>query len=136
MATRDPNAVAQEWAQHLSAATQKIQAGVQSVQVAPGQAAARQRQAWLQNIQAAADKWARNVASVSLQDWQQDMVNKGIPRIGQGAQAAQPKFAAFMSRLLPYIDAGVRQLPPRGTLDQNINRAVTFMRYMSQFTSR
>lgn len=125
--------IAQKWSSNLSAATAHIQAGVQAVQVAPGQAAARQKQVYVQNVQAAADKWARNVASVTLNDWQTAMVNKGIPRIATGAQAAQPKFVNFMNQLLPYIQQGTRTLPARGNLDANIARMTAWVRHMSQF---
>lgn len=128
-----PDQVAAEWAQRLAASTAKITAGVQSVTVAPGQAAARQKAVWLQNVTAAQDKWARNVSAVSLATWQADMVNKGIPRIAPGATAAQPKFATFMGALLPYIDSGVKQLPARGNIDANIARVTTWIRYMHGF---
>lgn len=129
----DPNTIAQEWSQRLASSTQKIQAGVQNVTVAPGQAAARQKQVYLQNVQAAADKWARNVASVTLADWQNAMINKGVQRVASGAQAAQDKFAAFMGRLIPHIEAGRRQLPARGNLDQNIARMTAWVRHMANF---
>lgn len=133
MAQRDPNQIAQDWATKLGASTSKITAGVQSVTVAPGQAAARQKAAWVNNTQASADKWARNTAAVPLSSWQDAMVNKGAARIGQGATAAVPKMASFMQQLLPFVDNTVASLPPRGDLNANINRAVTFMTKMSAF---
>lgn len=133
MAKGSPEQIAQRWATRLGAATQDIQAGVQAVTVSPGAAAARQKQVWVQNVQAAADKWATRVANLSLQDWQNAMINKGVARIGAGAQASQPKFANFMGQLLPYIDRAKASLPPRGTLDQNLARSQAFGRAMSQF---
>jgi hypothetical protein len=128
-----PEQIAKEWSTRLAASTNKIQQGVQNVSVAPGQAAAKQKQVWLQNIQSAQDKWAKNVASVSLSSWQNDFINKGLPRIATGASAAEPKFATFMSALMPYIDSGVKQLPARGNLESNINRMVAWVRHMSNF---
>lgn len=133
---KDPTAAAARWANNLSAATEKIREGVQAVQVAPGQAAARQRAVWLQNLTASADKWARNTAAVALPDWQSAMVNKGVPRIGTGAQASQQKFASFLSSFLPFVDAGVRALPPRGNLQQNIARMVSMVQHNAQYTGR
>ncbi len=129
---KDPAAVAARWAQGLAGATQKISEGVSAVQVAPGQAAARQMDVYLANVTAAAPKWRAKVAAVSLQDWQQAMISKGVPRISSGATAAQGKFQAVMTQLLPQIDRVVSSLPPRGNLDQNIARATAFMRGMSQ----
>lgn len=133
MSSMTPDQIAAHWAQNLSGATAKITAGVNAVSTAPGQAAARQKAVWLQNVTAKADKWAANTAAVSLQTWQQDMVSKGIPRIGQGAQASQAKFAAFMGKLLPYINSGRSTLPARGNLDANIARMTAWARYMSNF---
>lgn len=131
--TRTPDQIAADWANRLGTSTDKIKSGVDSVTVAPGQAAARQKQVWLNNLNAAADKWARNTAAVPLADWQGAMATKGIPRIASGAQAAQAKFGAFMAKLLPFEANLVNSLPPRGGIDANINRAVAFMRGMANF---
>lgn len=133
MPTRDPNAVATKWSQNLGSATQRITDGVNAVTIAPGQAAARNKTGYVQGVTASVDKWASNVAAVSLQSWQSDMINKGVQRIASGASAAEPKFATFMGRLLPYIDRQVSALPPRGNLDANINRVTTFIRSMAKF---
>lgn len=125
MATRDPNTVANKWAANLSAAANSgaVTAGIQSVTVAPGQAAARQKQAWMTNTPAAADKWAANTAAVSNAAWQEAAINKGVPRIATGATAAEPKMASFMSKLLPVINTAKGNLPPRGNFQQNLARA-------------
>lgn len=128
--------IAARWAQGLSGAGEKIKQGVMDVTVAPGQAAAAQKQVYLANVQAAGDKWARNVGAVTREEWQQAMIEKGLNRIGSGATAAQPKFAGFINQLLPHIDTVKRGLPPRGTLDQNINRMTQFVRGMANFNYR
>jgi predicted transcriptional regulator len=133
VAQRDPNAVAQQWSQRLGQSTDKIKAGIQGVNVAPGQLAARQKSAYTQNVAAAADKWARNVGAVSLGEWQQATIDKGVSRIAAGAQAAEPKMAAFMTKLLPYQAQLQGTLPARGGLDANINRMTTWVRGMSKF---
>lgn len=133
---RTPEQIAADWQSRLSASTQKITEGVQSVTVAPGQAAARQKDVWVQNTTSARDKWAARTAAVSLADWQQAVIEKGVNRIGQGASAAQPKFAAFMGQLLPHIDTVKRSLPARGNLDQNIARSAQFIRGMASFQYR
>src|SRR5487761_725868 len=78
MATQTPDQIAANWASRLGASTQKITDGVQAVTVAPGQAAARQKAAWVANVAAAQDKWASRTAAVPLSTWQNDMINKGI----------------------------------------------------------
>lgn len=134
MANQTPDQIAAAWAQRLGQSTQKITDGVNSVTVAPGQAAARQKAVWAQNVVAAQDKWAKNTAAVTLSDWQSAMTDKGVQRIASGATAAQPKFAAFMGQLLPHIDRVKSTLPARGNLDQNITRMVNFARGMSTFS--
>lgn len=133
---KDPNAAAQRWAQNLGAATSKIAEGVDAVSVAPGTMAARQRQVWAQNTMAAQDKWARNTAAVTLGEWQTAMKEKGVQRIASGASAAVPRMAAFLTAFLPHVETGVRQLPARGNLDQNISRMVAMVRHNAQFGQR
>lgn len=130
---KNPQQVAQQWSQRLAASGDKITAGVQATNVAPGAAAARQKSAYVAGVQAKADKWASNTAAVTLQEWQQAVISKGVPRIAGGAQAAEGKMATFFTQLLPYIDNAKSTLPARGTLDQNIARMDAFARKMSQF---
>lgn len=136
MAGLTPDQIAQKWANNLGSSTAQIQAGVQAVTVAPGQAAARQKAVYLANVQQSVDKWAANTAAVSLNDWQQAMVNKGVQRIASGASAAQPRMAQVMTQLLPQIESIKSSLPARGSLDQNINRMVQFARGMSNVQIR
>lgn len=130
---KDPAAAAQRWATNLAAATQAITDGVNAVTVAPGAAAARNKAAWVQNTPAAADKWATNTAKVTKEEWQSAMTTKGIPRIGPGAQASQPKMQAFLQTFLPFVDNVVAGLPPRGNLEQNIARSAAFARKVATF---
>jgi hypothetical protein len=132
---KDPTAVAQKWAQNLAASTQAITDGVNAVTTAPGQAAARQKAVYINNVTASANKWATNVAAVPLSDWQASMINKGVPRVASGAQAAQPKMQAFMSKLLPYVASGVNSLPPRGDINANIARMTQWVQYMAKFSN-
>ena len=122
-----------KWGRRLNAAGPDIQAGVKRVQTAPGQLAAQQQQLWLQKITAAADLWAKQVAGVSLQDWQNAMLNKGVGRIAAGVTAAQANKSAVITQLLASVDAAAQQANslPRGSLEQNIQRAVTFMQSMA-----
>ena len=136
MAGQTPEQIAAQWASRLGGSSQRIADGVAAVQVAPGQAAARQKGAYAQGVQANVDKWASRVAGVSLGDWQSAMTGKGVQRIGAGAQAAQPKFAQFMGQLLPHIASVKGSLPARGNLDQNIARMTQFVQGMAKFQKR
>lgn len=129
--------VANKWAANLAAATTSITAGVQQVTVSPTQLAAANLNGYLAGTQQAvtSGKMAASLQRVSLQDWQTAMIQKGIPRIASGAQAAKPKMASFMQQFLPYVQQGVTNLQsqPRGTLEQNIQRAVTIMQWNANF---
>lgn len=130
---KDAASVAQQWATRLGQSTQRITEGIQGVSQAPGAAAARQKAVWAQNVVQSQDKWARRTAAVTLGDWQQATIEKGVPRIAQGATAAVPKMQQFMSQLLPFVDNAVGSLPPRGDLSANINRMVAFTQKMATF---
>lgn len=130
MTAQTPDQVAAQWAARLAASTEKMQAGAQAVTVAPGVAAARQKAVWAQNVAASAPKWAANVQAVTREQWQNDYINKGLPRVGTGAQNAVPKMTSFFSKLLPAIQTGKSRLPARGTYDQNKARAAAWMDYM------
>jgi hypothetical protein len=121
-AVKTADASAAKWARNLGMAGPSITAGVQAVQQAPGIAAAAQKNTWLQNVTASADRWAQNVSKVSLASWQQSMLQKGVSRITGGAATAQPKVQAFMQSFLPAVQQIAAQLPPRGDINANISR--------------
>lgn len=123
--------LAERWATGMGGSAAKVQAGVQAVTVAPGQAAARQKATYVQNVTAAATRWARNTAAVPLADWQAAMVNKGVPRMGTGAAAAKTKFANILGKILDAERSIVSSLPARGSTQANIQRAVSFMTAMA-----
>lgn len=131
----NPQDATTAWVNHLSQATARITSGVNAVTRPPGQAAAAQSQKWLARVTASQQKWQTNVGKVSLADWQQAMVNVGIPRIAQGAQAKQGKMQAFMAQYLPYLQQGVSRIDqmPNVTLEDGINRAVAMIRHNAAF---
>lgn len=123
-----------KWASRTAGATQQVVEGVQRVTEAPGMAAARQKQAWLANIQAKADKWENNVKRVSLSDWQQ-ATTQGAQRIAAGVQAKQGKMENFLTEFLPHVEQVQRKVNamPKGSLEQNLARMVENARGLSQF---
>lgn len=119
---KDVASVVAKWQQNASNAVQSYKDGVASVNVAPGQAAARQKNAYVQGVQSSADVWAKKVSAVSLADWQAAAQGKGGDRYSGGVAAGAPKMAAFMQNFLPKVQSIAASLPPRGTLEQNIAR--------------
>lgn len=129
--------VSDKWLRGIQNAGQDITDGVNRVTVAPGQAAASKRQKWINALQdpATQDKWARNVAAVSLSAWKSAMTEYGIGRVAAGAQAKQPKFTTAMNSLLPFIDQvrdQVRAMPD-DTPAAREQRALAMMRGMRNY---
>jgi len=131
----NPSQATEKWVSRLSGATQEIAAGVQRVQTAPGMLAAAKYQKWLTAVQEGANKWRRNVAAVSLQDWQHLMTNVGIPRIAQGAQAKKGKFEHFASEFFPHLERGLSTVHamPDTSFEDRVQRAVAMMRHNRTF---
>lgn len=137
MAMKNPAQVASKWNRNLAASGESVKAGVQAVTQAPSEKAIRQQDVMVSNFTQAvtSGKWARNLGRVTLQDWQQAMINTGIPRITSGAAKGLPKMENFLSQFLPYLEQGLNKLAnmPRGNLQQNIQRAVTMIQHNADF---
>lgn len=137
MAQKNPADVAKKWAANLTGATQSIKDGVNAVTTAPTALAASRADAFVQGVSqaVASGKWQAGLNRVTLQDWQQAMIQKGLARVGPGATQAQGKFANFMNQLLPFQQSLLQQLAqtPRGDLNTNIQRMVFWATHMSQF---
>lgn len=109
-----------------------MQNGANAVTVAPGQAAAAAAPKMLARVTAAiqSGKYAARVSSVSLPDWKNSYIQKGIPRVAQGAQQAQPKMQAFLQEFLPIaaqVSATVDGMP-KNTIEDSVARAATAIR--------
>jgi hypothetical protein len=135
MARVDAAGFAEKWARRLKGAGTDIQNGIKRVTTAPGVKAAAQVQAMRNNLNARIDDgtWGRRTAAVSLNDWQQAALTKGVQRISQGVDGAGAKVTEMAGKLLAAVDQSVAVVDrtPRGDLSTNIGRAVTFMTEMS-----
>lgn len=120
------------WSQALANKTQKIQQGVQAVSTAPGQKAAAKANAMLAGVTHAvtSGKWAANVSSVSLSDWQAATLAK-VGNVATGASAAvkTQKFQQAITQMLSDNDAALAAISgmPSDTSDQRMQRALAFM---------
>jgi hypothetical protein len=132
----DPATAASRWTAGLGSASQKITEGIQRVNQAPGAKAAANRQGYINGVNGAVDKWARNVGRVSLEEWRQAFINKGVPRVAQGAQASQSKFQdritpvfAYMSNVLATVD----QMPNTTPAERDA-RMLTYVQNMRRYS--
>ncbi len=129
-----PEQAGDAWASGLSGKVDKIKRGIDAVQTSPGDAAARQADVWLANVSAARDKFARNVR-VPLGDWQ-TAAKAGADRIAAAAQAKKDKYVQRVTPVFAHIAAGMANLPPRGSYEQNKARMNQFVDHMHSYQRR
>lgn len=130
----DPQAGADKWAQNLGASTQHIAAGIDRVTSAPGQKAAAAKQKWLQKTTSSVDKFANNVAAVSLQSWQAS-AKDGVNRVASGANSKKSKMAAFNAEFYAHLDRGAAAIGsmPTNSLEDGIAKASAQIRHNANF---
>jgi hypothetical protein len=126
--------ITEKWKTRTAGATQQVVDGVNRVTEAPTAKAARQKQVWLNNVVAKADKWERNTAAVTLEEWRA-ATTAGAQRIAAGVQAKAGKMEKFLGEFLPYLENVQRQVnqTPRGDMETNLARMVQNARLISQF---
>jgi len=125
-----------KWARNLISAGPSITDGVNNVTEAPGGKAARKADKWMAGIQRSFQDgtWQRGVGAVSLEDWKQATITKGIPRISVGVEQAKPKQLIMAEKLLAAVDSVtsiVNQMPDN-TLEERIAKSAAFQRAMSE----
>lgn len=127
-------------ARRLKAALEDMRTGVNRVTEAPGEKAAAAQDKMRANLTAAIDsgKWARRVSSVTLPEWKNAMINKGVPRVSAGIDGAAEKVREFAEQLITHENALLTQVErlPNVTLEDSINRATTWIRGMAGFERR
>lgn len=140
MAKLTPEEFADKHARRLKGSLEDMRSGIEKVTTAPGQAAAKKSAKMLANLTAKVQDgtWARRVAGVTLEDWKDKMINKGLSRVPGGIDAARQKVVDFAGQLLPAIDAaqGKVKAMPDLTIEDSINRMTTFVREMAKFKKK
>lgn len=111
-----PDEAARDWANALNNSTAKIQRGIERVTVAPTMQAAAKKDKMKQRLNAAIDsgKWEAGLRRVSLEQWKEAAINKGVQRIGAGATAAINKQTDFYQKLFPFqasLQDKIKQMP-------------------------
>lgn len=136
MARLTPEEYADKQARNLKNSLPDIRAGIQRVTVAPGQAAVAQQDRMRTKVLEAIDSglWASKTRAVSLQEWQDAALTKGVDRIAVGIDAAKDKQVQMASRLLPLVDAAAARANamPKVTLQDSIARMTTFVTEMAK----
>jgi len=137
MSKLTPAEYQEKHARRLTGASEDVRKGIDRVTVNPCELAAKKQDKMLQNLTAAVQsgKWAAGLKRVSLEQWKSRAKDVGVARIASGIAAAKDKVIAFAEQLLPHIDAGQTKINsmPDITLEDNIQRMVSFTRHMSNF---
>jgi hypothetical protein len=138
MANLNPTQAASSWRKGMASSGDKFKAGVAAVSESPTAKAAMAIDRQVQGVIEAAQsgRTARALNAVTLESWKKDMLEKGATRIAAGAATAEPKVAAFMNEFFPHLQSGMSQLPPRGGLEENIQRAAAMARHNAAFRRR
>lgn len=127
---------ADKWARRTSGAVQDYVSGVDRVTQAPGTAAAQAQDKMRAGINEAIDsgRWAANVGSVSLTEWQDAAKTKGQARLADGVNQAKMKVEEIarinLANIERVVDA-VRRLP-NATFQDRLNRMTTYATQMNQ----
>lgn len=126
--------ITEKWKTRTAGATQQVVDGVNRVTESPTAKAAAQKQAWINNTIAKQDKWARNTAAVTLEEWRAATA-AGAQRIAAGVNAKAGKMEKFLNEFLPFLEGVQRQVAqtPRGDMETNLARMVQNARLISQF---
>jgi hypothetical protein len=124
-----PQQISQKWLTNFGNATTAMTQGVQAVQQAPGAKAAAAAQLWITRLQQSQAKWANRVGAVTLAEWQNAMIELGIPRAQQGAQSKQNNYTTFITAYMQFLSGQVATIRamPKGTLAQGIARATAMI---------
>lgn len=132
--------VAAKWVTNTSNSGAAMKAGVMAVQTAPTATAAQHLDRYQAGVMQAVSsgKMAAALNAVTLQDWQNAMVTKGIARVPQGVQAAKGKMQSFMDQWLPQMQnlkSRIAQMP-KGTLADSQARAAFAIQFNAGFSKR
>jgi len=132
-----PEEFADKHARRLKGAIEDIRTGVMKVTEAPTAKAAAKEQKMIQNLQQAVQsgKWGSRLRAVTLEQWQAQIINKGLGRVASGVDEAKDKVTKFASQLLPYeadLKSKVDKMPDL-TIEDSIARATAWIRGMSKF---
>ena len=124
------------WQAGFAAAGTAWTNGINAVQVAPGQLAVAAQGRYLSGVQQNVQKWAANTGAVSLTAWKTAATTKGPARLASGAQAGLAKYQTKIQAVLQAEQTIIASLPPRGTVEQNIQRSSQFQMALHQAFSQ
>ena len=131
--------VVDRWAARGAASGDTVTRGVNAVTDSPTEKAAQAKQRWIDGVNRAAQsgRYEQGLRRVTLQEWRDAMIKKGVPNMVNGYTNGKAKFQRFMETFLPYVREGAARVRamPKGTIDQSIARAAEMIRHNARFRS-
>jgi len=128
---------AEKWNRRLKGATEDVRRGVERVTEAPGVKAAAKQEKMKTRLNASIDDgtWGKNVSGVSLSEWKDKFIKKGIGRISSGVDGATDKMKSFANELLSHEEAGkaIIDKMPDISLEDSKARASAWIDHMAKF---
>ncbi len=136
MARVNAQEYAEKWGRRLTASTEDIRRGVERVTEAPGERAARSQEKMITNLLDSVNsgRWARAVSSVTLPEWKESILSKGIQRIAAGVTAALPRQVQMAQTLLANVEAVQAEVErmPNVTFEDRLARMDRWARGMHE----
>jgi hypothetical protein len=119
------------WSSAGSRAQPNFVAGVQATQKDQAALAVAQQATLRQNFIDSVDsgRWAQGVTRRGTSYWKQQTEAKAN-NYGQGYSAGAQNYAAAAAKFMPAIAQGVSALPPRGDINQNLQRSNSLAIYL------
>lgn len=124
MPKMSPQEFAAKWAQKFGNSGEAYKAGIARVQDNPAQKAIAAQDRLLSGFTEAvtSGRWAAKLGKVTKQQWQQAATDKGAPALAAAARVAQEKVARAEAEMGPIRDSIAASLPPRGSIEENLER--------------
>lgn len=126
MAAKNPTTGANKWATNLAGSTEAIKAGVNAVTESPTAKAAQNldKAAARYNEAVTSGRMAQKLNAVSTQDWKTAMIEKGLPRVQQGANQGKANYLKFANAFYPIAAEASREAKamPNNNIEEGINR--------------
>jgi len=140
MARVTPAEFQEKHARRLKGSLVDMRAGIEKVTESPTKKAATKADKMLARLTESVQNgtWAARLGKVTLEEWREKMINKGLGRVSGGIDAAAAKVTDFATQLLPAVDAAKKKVEamPDLTLEDSITRMTEYIREMAKFKKR
>jgi len=134
--TKSASSITETWASRTKGSVSAIQAGVNAVTESPMEKAAAKKEKMKNNLMESINNgsWEKGLRKVSLADWKAKTSSKVAARLSSGVDNAMSKRTAFDQWMVNTMNSALGEISsmPDMTLEDNLNKAVAMMRYMSE----